>query len=126
MAKERKSQPETKAKANPLGAIGRRPGSYVGDLDSLLAEVGDAAPPSPSGSDPSVSKTQETEEVAAERTAKREEHPAERSKPRMKRINLDVPSDLHQQFKGVTGMAGRTMTDVLQELIREYLERTRG
>ena len=41
----------------------------------------------------------------------------------MKRINLDVPSELHQRFKGVTGMAGRTMTDVLQELIRDYLDR---
>jgi hypothetical protein len=117
MAKERKSQSETKA--NPLGAIGRRPGSYVGDLDSLLAEVEDTALPSPP-----ASEGQRPEGAAPERNSDREERPAERTKPRMKRINLDVPSDLHQRFKGVTGMAGRTMTDVVQELIREYLDRT--
>lgn len=130
MAKERKPQPdkpqpETKARANPLGAIGRRPGSYVGDLDSLLAEVGDTAPPGPSGERPGTGR-QETEETIAGPAEKREELPAEQAKPRMKRINLDVPAGLHQQFKGATGVAGRTMTDVLQELIREYLERARG
>ena len=39
MAKKR--PPESKAKQNPLGAIARKPSSYVGDLDSLLAEVGE-------------------------------------------------------------------------------------
>ena len=114
MAKKR--PPESKTKPNPLGAIARKPSSYVGDLDSLLAEVGEGTGPA-SGS-PSEKQWAERESEGREQSGDDAQ-----TKPRMKRINLDVPSELHQRFKGVTGMAGRTMTDVLQELIRDYLDR---
>lgn len=117
MAKNRSASPDTKSKENPLGGIGRKPGSYVGDLDSLLAEV--------EGSGEHASGNEKKEGVLGQpqrNDAKREE--VTKAKAPTKRINLDVPSDLHQRFKGATSMAGRTMTEVLQQLIREYLDET--
>ena len=106
-----KSDPEPKSKGNPLGAIGRKPGSYVGDLDSLLAEVGNDEPEA----------TKSAPRTSEQQSAGGLERRTERGKPRMKRINLDVPVELHRQFKGVAGSEGRTMTEVLQELIGEYV-----
>ena len=102
-------QHDSKLKANPLGAIGRKPGSYVGDFDRLLSEVSDSPTPSPKI---------ESSAVPVEKGSQPE------GKPPTKRVNLDVPTELHQRFKGATSMAGRTMTDVIQELMREYLNRS--
>ena len=108
MAEGRTPHENVKAKANPLGAIGRKPGSYVGNLDSLLSEVSDAP------------MSRQKEHAAVPEKASRAG--STNRKSTTKRINLDVPIELHQRFKGATGMAGRTMTDVLQELIRDYLD----
>lgn len=47
-----------------------------------------------------------------------------RSKPPMeaKRLNMNVPRDLHDAFKAATAAEGRQMTDVLMDYIRKYVE----
>lgn len=41
--------------------------------------------------------------------------------PLVKRMNLNVPLELHNAFKSVTAAEGQNMTDVLIEFIREYV-----
>lgn len=41
--------------------------------------------------------------------------------PKVKRMNLNVPVELHNQFKSVTAAQGENMTDVLLEFIRNYI-----
>ena len=48
------------------------------------------------------------------KTAKSEEQ-------RIKRMNLNVPLELHNSFKGVTASQGKNMTDVLLEFIQNYV-----
>lgn len=36
-------------------------------------------------------------------------------------MNLNVPLELHNQFKSVTAAAGSNMTDVLLDFIRDYV-----
>lgn len=43
----------------------------------------------------------------------------------VKRLNVIVPIQLHNQFKSLTAAKGENMTDVLLEFIREYV-RHRG
>lgn len=38
-----------------------------------------------------------------------------------KRMNLNVPIELHNNFKSVTAAQGENMTDVLLEFIRNYV-----
>jgi ParG len=38
-----------------------------------------------------------------------------------KRMNLNVPVDLHNSFKSVTAAQGQNMTDVLLEFIQDYV-----
>jgi hypothetical protein len=38
-----------------------------------------------------------------------------------KRMNLNVPIELHNSFKSVTAAQGQNMTDVLLEFIRNYV-----
>lgn len=40
---------------------------------------------------------------------------------RLKRMNLNVPIELHNSFKAVTAAQGQPMTDVLLEFIRNYV-----
>ncbi|HVP57785.1 MAG TPA: plasmid partition protein ParG [bacterium] len=40
---------------------------------------------------------------------------------RTKRMNLNVPIELHNTFKSVTAAQGENMTDVLLEFIRNYV-----
>lgn len=40
---------------------------------------------------------------------------------KMKRMNLNVPIELHNRFKSVTASKGQNMTDVLLEFIRNYV-----
>jgi len=40
---------------------------------------------------------------------------------RIKRMNLNVPIDLHNGFKSVTAAQGENMTDVLLEFIKSYI-----
>ena len=38
----------------------------------------------------------------------------------VKRMNLNVPIDLHNAFKSTTAAQGQNMTDVLLEFIKKY------
>jgi ParG len=40
---------------------------------------------------------------------------------KVKRMNLNVPVDLHNEFKAATASKGLNMTDVLLEFIRNYV-----
>lgn len=39
----------------------------------------------------------------------------------VKRMNLNVPVELHNSFKSVTAAQGQNMTDVLLEFIQDYI-----
>ena len=39
----------------------------------------------------------------------------------VKRMNLNVPVELHNSFKSVTAAQGQNMTDVLLEFIQKYI-----
>ena len=39
----------------------------------------------------------------------------------VKRMNLNVPIELHNNFKSITAAQGENMTDVLLEFIRSYV-----
>ena len=39
----------------------------------------------------------------------------------VKRMNLNVPIELHNQFKSVTAAQGSNMTDILLEFIQQYV-----
>lgn len=38
-------------------------------------------------------------------------------------MNLNVPTELHNQFKSTTAAEGDNMTDVILEFIRNYVEK---
>jgi hypothetical protein len=40
----------------------------------------------------------------------------------VKRMNLNVPVDLHNSFKSLTAAQGLNMTDVLLEFIQQYVK----
>ncbi len=40
---------------------------------------------------------------------------------KVKRMNLNVPLELHNAFKSTTAAQGQNMTDVLLEFIQEYV-----
>jgi hypothetical protein len=40
---------------------------------------------------------------------------------KVKRMNLNVPLELHNSFKSVTAAQGQNMTDVLLEFIKNYV-----
>jgi hypothetical protein len=40
---------------------------------------------------------------------------------KVKRMNLNVPIELHNSFKSVTASQGQNMTDVLLEFIQNYV-----
>lgn len=41
--------------------------------------------------------------------------------PELKRMNLNVPLELHNSFKSITASQGKNMTDVLLQFIHEYV-----
>jgi hypothetical protein len=41
--------------------------------------------------------------------------------PQVKRMNLNVPTQLHNAFKSTTAVQGQNMTDVLLEFIQQYV-----
>jgi hypothetical protein len=43
--------------------------------------------------------------------------------PQVKRMNLNVPVDLHNSFKAATAAQGLNMTDVLMEFIQGYVDK---
>jgi hypothetical protein len=42
--------------------------------------------------------------------------------PQVKRMNLNVPLELHNSFKSLTAAQGKNMTDVLLEFIQQYVK----
>ena len=45
-----------------------------------------------------------------------------RQEPQVKRMNLNVPLELHNNFKSLTAAQGLNMTDVLLEFIQQYVK----
>ena len=45
-----------------------------------------------------------------------------RQEPQVKRMNLNVPLELHNSFKSLTAAQGLNMTDVLLEFIQQYVK----
>jgi len=43
--------------------------------------------------------------------------------PQVKRMNLNVPTQLHNAFKSTTAAQGQNMTDVLLEFIQQYVSK---
>ena len=43
--------------------------------------------------------------------------------PQVKRMNLNVPLELHNSFKSVTAAQGQNMTDILMAFIKAYVEK---
>jgi ParG len=41
----------------------------------------------------------------------------------VKRMNLNVPVELHNSFKATTAAQGKNMTDVLMDYIRQYVDK---
>jgi hypothetical protein len=41
----------------------------------------------------------------------------------VKRMNLNVPIELHNSFKSITASQGQNMTDVLLKHIRDYVDK---
>jgi hypothetical protein len=41
--------------------------------------------------------------------------------PQVKRMNLNVPVELHNNFKSLTAAQGQNMTDVILQLIVDYI-----
>jgi hypothetical protein len=39
----------------------------------------------------------------------------------LKRMNLNVPIELHNAFKATTAAQGQNMTDILMEFIKDYV-----
>jgi predicted DNA binding CopG/RHH family protein len=40
---------------------------------------------------------------------------------KVKRMNLNVPAELHNAFKATTAAQGQNMTDILMEFIKSYV-----
>ncbi len=43
----------------------------------------------------------------------------------LKRLNMNIPRDLHEAFKAATAAEGKQMTDVLMEFIQAYVQQRR-
>jgi ParG len=49
-------------------------------------------------------------------------HISKVEEPQVKRMNLNVPIELHNRFKSVTASQGQNMTDVLLKFIQDYVD----
>ena len=45
-----------------------------------------------------------------------------KEEPLVKRMNVNIPIELHNQFKSITAAQGLNMTDVLIQYIQEYVD----
>jgi hypothetical protein len=45
------------------------------------------------------------------------------NKGKEKRVNLNIPLQLHNSFKSTTAAQGKNMTDVLMQFIMDYVEK---
>ena len=104
---------------NPLGAIAKKPASYVGDLDDLLDQVSDDPAPEPRQGRNETPPASAQKGKAAKKEMKIDASEDE-DVPRS-RINLLLPTDLHRQFKVRAATEGVTMTSLLEAFIRDYV-----
>ena len=44
-----------------------------------------------------------------------------KAEPKVKRVNLNIPLELHNAFKAATAAQGVNMTDTLMEYIQQYV-----
>lgn len=135
-------------KKNPLSDTSRKKRSYVGDFDDLMADISegesegsaevtiaeegaggeegssadDAATHAMESSPESSDESRDPEQAAVEVTPDASEI-EETDKPK-KPLNLKIDESLHTRFKGVVGMQGRTMTEVLEEFMRAYVRKS--
>lgn len=132
-------------KKNPLSDSPRKKRSYVGNLDKLMADIsegdnepgdddvpgekegsspsGDDVPPHSSKQPPAVRDESYDPEPTHRETNSNEADREGGAKPK-KPLNLKIDESLHTRFKGVVGMQGRTMTEVLEEFMRDYVQRS--
>lgn len=47
----------------------------------------------------------------------------EEQDPELTRVNINIPTSLHRQFKSITAAEGTDMTRVLEAYIREYIDK---
>jgi hypothetical protein len=47
----------------------------------------------------------------------------EQQEPELMRVNINIPTSLHRQFKSITAAEGTDMTRVLEAYIREYVDK---
>lgn len=43
--------------------------------------------------------------------------------PELMRVNINIPTSLHRQFKSITAAEGTDMTRVLMDFIQQYVEK---
>ena len=104
------------AKSNsPLSGTKRKKRSYVGNLDDLMADVSEEG----SEKEPASSEGDEAPQTQDSPAGSPKAEEVETS-PK-KHLNLKINEKLHARFKGIVGMQGRTMTDVLEELMQGYV-----
>lgn len=48
---------------------------------------------------------------------------AKEQQPPVKRMNLNVPVELHNSFKSITAAQGQDMTTILLQFIQEYVDK---
>ncbi len=62
---------------------------------------------------------------APEKTVMAEPTPTEPvERPKMKRLTLDLPPDLHSRLKAKVALKGSKMLDVVREMIQRYVDET--
>lgn len=92
--------------------------SYTGDIEELKKQVASDA----SGSDENANAASTKENAeASDRSATADGEEAVEKK----RFNFDVPARLHGQFKAAASMRGKTMTEVIQDFMADYVEEAR-
>ncbi len=42
-------------------------------------------------------------------------------KPGLKKLNLNLPEEVHNQFKAATASQGKSMSEVLEAFVRDYI-----
>lgn len=137
-------------KKNPLSDTSRKKRSYVGDFDDLMADIsegenegsaeittaeehaGGEEGPSADGtathamerSSESSDGSRDPEQAAVKVTPDASENEESGTEKPKKPLNLKIDESLHTRFKGVVGMQGRTMTEVLEEFMRAYVRKS--
>ena len=130
-----------KKKKEQLFQDSRKKGFYSGfdELKAELEEEGSASSASPDAStaaddnssapaeEQSSAKKSGGEGASPTRSALEEPvEAAEREKSPTQRLNLEIDENVHRRFKGVVGMEGRTMTEVIEGFMQSYVEEARS